>query len=106
MITGPLILAHGVRLYFRFGLSYREVEELIFARWVIVSYESIRQWFAGRSGKRMAINSVGFAHSQGKHGLWMKSFSRLTANGTTCGGLWIIMGMFLIFLCSLDAIRE
>jgi putative transposase len=38
------IIAHGVWLYFRFWLSYRDVDELVFARGVMVSYEAIRQW--------------------------------------------------------------
>ena len=38
------IINHGVWLYFRFCLSYRDVEELLFARGIIVSYEAIRKW--------------------------------------------------------------
>ena len=38
------IISHGVWLYYRFCLSDREVEELLFARGVIVTYEAIRQW--------------------------------------------------------------
>jgi len=38
------IISHAVWLYFRFCLSYRDVEELLFARGVIVSYEAIRKW--------------------------------------------------------------
>jgi putative transposase len=38
------IISHGVWLYFRFCLSYRDVEELLFARGVLVSYEAIRKW--------------------------------------------------------------
>jgi len=38
------ILSHAVWLYFRFCLSFRDVEELLFARGVIVTYESICQW--------------------------------------------------------------
>jgi putative transposase len=38
------IISHGVRRYYRFCLSYRDVEELLFARGVIVSYEAIRRW--------------------------------------------------------------
>jgi len=38
------IISHGVWLYCRFGLSYRDVEERLFARGVIVTYEAIRQW--------------------------------------------------------------
>jgi putative transposase len=38
------IISHAVWLYFRFCLSYRDVEELLFARGIIVTYEAIRQW--------------------------------------------------------------
>ncbi len=40
----PEIIAHAIWLYFRFALSYRDVEELLAERGVIVSYETIRQW--------------------------------------------------------------
>ena len=38
------IISHAVWLYFRFTLSYRDVEELLAARGSGVSYETIRQW--------------------------------------------------------------
>ncbi len=38
------IIAHAVWLYFRFSLSYRDVEELLAARGVTVTHETIRQW--------------------------------------------------------------
>ncbi len=38
------IISHAVWLYFRFCLSYRDVEELLFSRGVIVTYEAIRKW--------------------------------------------------------------
>jgi len=38
------IISHCVWLYHRFPLSFREVEELMLARGVIVSHETIRQW--------------------------------------------------------------
>jgi putative transposase len=37
------IISHGVWLYYRFCLSYRDVEEPLFVRRVIVSYEAIRK---------------------------------------------------------------
>ena len=40
------IINHCVWLYFRFPLSFREVEELMLVRGVAVSYESIRRWCA------------------------------------------------------------
>jgi putative transposase len=36
------IISQAVWLYFRFCLSYRDVEELLFARAVMVTYEAIR----------------------------------------------------------------
>ncbi len=38
------IISHAVRLYFRFSLSYRDVEELLWERGVVVTYETVRQW--------------------------------------------------------------
>jgi len=38
------VISHCVWLYFRFPLSYREVEELMLERGVVVSYETIRRW--------------------------------------------------------------
>jgi len=38
------IIQHAVWLYHRFSLSFRDVEELLFARGVEVTYESVRQW--------------------------------------------------------------
>ncbi len=38
------IISHAVWLYHRFCLSFRDVEELLAARGIIVSYEAIRRW--------------------------------------------------------------
>ncbi|MCP4121323.1 MAG: IS6 family transposase, partial [Bacteroidetes bacterium] len=38
------IISHTVWLYFRFTLSFRDIEELLAARNITVSYETIRQW--------------------------------------------------------------
>ncbi len=40
----PEIIAHAVWLYFRFALSYRDVEELLAERGVMLTYETVRQW--------------------------------------------------------------
>ena len=39
----PEIISHAVWLYHRFGLSFREVEDLLAERVITVSYEAIRQ---------------------------------------------------------------
>ena len=38
------IISHAVWLYFRFCLSFRDVEELRLEREVTVTYEAIRKW--------------------------------------------------------------
>src|SRR3954454_19028439 len=38
------IIGHAVWRYFRFALSYRDVEELLAERGVLVTYETVRQW--------------------------------------------------------------
>jgi putative transposase len=38
------IIRHAVWLYFRFTLSFRNVEEILAYRGILVSHESIRQW--------------------------------------------------------------
>src|SRR6266705_5916330 len=38
------IISHGVWLYYRFTLSYRDVQELLFDRGITLSHEAIRQW--------------------------------------------------------------
>ena len=38
------IISHGVWLYYRFSLSYRDVEEMLLARGIDVTHEAIRQW--------------------------------------------------------------
>ena len=40
------IIAHCVWLYHRLPLSFRDVEELMLVRGVIVTYETVRQWCA------------------------------------------------------------
>ncbi len=38
------IISHTVWLYFRYSLSFRDVEELLAQRGVVVTYETVRQW--------------------------------------------------------------
>ena len=40
----PEIISHAVWLYHRFGVSFRDVEDLLAPRGLTVSYEAIRLW--------------------------------------------------------------
>ena len=54
------IISRAVWLYFRFNLSFRDVEELMAERGVDVSYETIRQWvekFGSAYAKRIKSRS-------------------------------------------------
>ena len=41
---GAEIISHCVWLYFRFALSFRDVEEMLAMRGVSLSYETVREW--------------------------------------------------------------
>jgi hypothetical protein len=54
------VISHAVWLYFRFPLSLRMVEEMLAARGVVVSHETVRRWalkfgqeFASRIRRRL-----------------------------------------------------
>ena len=49
----PEVISYAVWLYFRFPLSLRMVEEMLAARGVCVTYETVRQW-GGKFGKAFA----------------------------------------------------
>jgi putative transposase len=73
------IISHAVWLYHRFGLSFRDVEDLLAERGVAVTYEAIRQWCQtfgvnyarrlrrrrGRMGDRWYLDEV-FVEIQGR----------------------------------------
>ena len=78
------VISHAVWLYFRFPLSLRMVDELLAARGIIVSYETVRQWarkfgqaFANKirrrlpaAGDKWHLDEVVLAISGVKHWLW------------------------------------
>src|SRR4030088_251128 len=80
----PEISAHAVWLYFRFHLSFRDVQDLLAERGIIVSHESIRQWCAkfgaafatglrrrrGRAGDKWHLDEVLLKIRGKRHWLW------------------------------------
>jgi len=40
----PEIIQHAIWLYLRFTLSFRDVEDLLAERGIVVSYETVRRW--------------------------------------------------------------
>ena len=78
------VIAHAVWLYFRFPLSLRTVEDLLAARGIIVSHETVRRWaekfgryFANKAPQRAPqlgdtwhLDEVVVAINGKKHWLW------------------------------------
>ena len=51
----PEIIRHAVWLYFRFPLSFRDIEDLLAERGIEVSYETVRRWSL-KFGRAYAAN--------------------------------------------------
>src|ERR1700733_5786756 len=51
----PEVISYAVWLYFRFPLSLRMVEEMLAARGICVTYETVRQW-GKKFGKGLAYH--------------------------------------------------
>ena len=44
------IISHCVWLYFRFALSFRDVEEMLAMRGVVLTYETVLEWCSSSAG--------------------------------------------------------
>lgn len=79
------VIAHAVWLYFRFPLSLRIVEDILAARGIIVSHQTVRLWAekfgrrfandickrsAGRLGDKWYLDEVVITIRGKKHWLW------------------------------------
>src|SRR3712207_4444273 len=80
----PEVIGHAIWLYFRFPLSLRMVEEMLAARGLLVSHETVRQWalkfgqgFANqfrrrlpRAGDKWHLDEVVITIAGTRHWLW------------------------------------
>src|SRR5919112_679178 len=80
----PEVIGHAIWLYFRFPLSLRMVDEMLAARGILVSHETVRQWalkvgqtFANQirrrlpaSGDKWHLDEVVISIAGRKHWLW------------------------------------
>ena len=94
------IIAHCVWLYHRFPLSFREVEELMLVRGVIVTHETIRQWCAKfgpvyaaglrrrqpRPGNKWHLDEVFLTINGRRHYLW-RAVTRTATSSTSWSNL-------------------
>ena len=68
----PEIISHAVWLYHRFCLSFRDVEDLLAERGIMVTYETVRQW-CRKFGPEYARSSSGDKVAWVIRGTWMNS---------------------------------
>ena len=74
----PDIISHAVWLYHRYCMSFRDVEDLLAERGIIVSYETVRQW-CGKFGPDYARQ---LKRRQGRLGdTWFLDEVFVTING-------------------------
>ncbi len=80
----PEIIAHAVWLYFRFHLSFRDVQDLLAERGIIASHETIRAWSSkfgssyaaglrrrrARAGDKWHLDEVALKIRGKRHWLW------------------------------------
>src|ERR687890_79288 len=95
------IISHAVWLYFRFPLSLRMVEEMLAARGILVSHETVRQWalkfgqdFANQIRRRLPVagdkwhlDEVVVKIAGKKHWLW-----RASTRTALCSTFWFKVG--------------
>ena len=80
----PEVISYAVWLYFRFPLSLRMVEEMLAARGICVTYETVRQW-AKKSARLSPIRSDSALQLAATNGTWTRSSSRSPASNTGFG---------------------
>src|SRR5215213_9811576 len=87
----PEVISHAVWLSFRFPLSLRNVDEILAARGIVVSHETVRQWARKfgqgianrirgrlpRAGDKWHLDEVAVKIAGQKHGLWRQSHGHL-----------------------------
>jgi transposase-like protein len=56
-----VVISCAVRWYFRFQLSLCEIEELLFERGIVVSYETVRRWCEWNERPRLYRDKFGEA---------------------------------------------
>ena len=84
----PEVISYAVWLYFRFPLSLRMVEEMLAARGICVTYETVRQW-GKKFGKAFARQIRRRAPSRGDKWHLDEVVAPSRERSTGCGAPWI-----------------
>ncbi len=98
----PEIISHVIWLYFRFSLSYRDGEEIMAQRGIVLTYETVRQW-CQKFGQTAANELKNDALNQETNGISTKCFSSSTDRSVICGERLTNMAPFWTSWCRADA---
>jgi hypothetical protein len=98
----PDVISYAIWLYYRFPLSLRMVEELLAARGIELTYETVRRWSV-KFGLAIARRIRSTALCRGDKWHLEKWSSRLSARGTGCGARWTSMERCSMCWCKPDA---
>jgi hypothetical protein len=82
-----VIIQQAIWLYLRFTLSFRDVEDLLAERGMIVSYETVHRW-VNHFGPRIAPIYASVDQSSILLGIWTRSISRSMVGWSNYGGRW------------------
>jgi putative transposase len=98
------IISHCVWLYFRFALSFRDVEEMLAMRGVALTYETVREW-CHKFGQTYANSLRRKSPRPGDQWHLDEVFLKIDAS-TTSGALSIRMATYWISCSKADEIRK
>jgi hypothetical protein len=79
----PDVIVLAVRWYLRFGLSYRDVEELLAERGIDVDHVTVHRWVR-RFAPLLSTRPDSADTGSGTAGTWTRPTSKSPAAGSTC----------------------
>src|ERR1700704_2309467 len=89
-----IVIQQAVWLYFRFALSYRDVEDMLAERGIDVSYEMVRRWALKFGGIIARQLRRGRPLGRTGGGISTKCSSPSTADSCTSGVPWTAKARF------------
>src|ERR1700759_5310740 len=92
----PDIIRHAVRLYLRFTLSFRDVEDLLAERGLDLSYETVRRWVL-KFGPLFAKELRRRRHRPTSQWHLDEMAVLIVADNSGCGGGWTVKARVLVF---------
>jgi hypothetical protein len=101
----PEIIAYAVWLYYWFALSFRDVEELLASKGVIVSYKAVRLW-CGKFGAEFVESCDRIGNGLAGAGSSTKLLFGSTEPFITYGVPWIPTAWLWTFWCKQNEIAQ